>query len=70
MVIDMAVYDIHRSPQGPGVASRLYRATVGALIEWNDARQTRNTLAKLSDHELADIGLVRGDIDEIAHRGR
>ncbi|KIC10233.1 hypothetical protein RA19_10940 [Leisingera sp. ANG-M1] len=33
-----------------------------ALVEWNETRQTRNALDKLSDAQLADIGLVRGDI--------
>jgi uncharacterized protein YjiS (DUF1127 family) len=32
---------------------------------WNDARVTRNALAKLSDRELDDIGLCRGDIDRL-----
>ena len=27
------------------------------IISWNDARQTRNALAKLSAYQLADIGL-------------
>lgn len=29
---------------------------------WNDARVTRKALNKLSDRELDDIGLCRGDI--------
>ncbi len=33
---------------------------------WNDARVTRSSLGKLSDRELDDIGLCRGDIDMIA----
>ena len=37
----------------------------GALASWNDARVTRNALGKLSDRELDDIGLCRGDIDMI-----
>ncbi len=36
-----------------------------AVAAWNDARITRNALAKLSDHELDDIGLCRGDIETI-----
>lgn len=36
-----------------------------ALAAWNDTRVTRNALAKLSDRELDDIGLCRGDIDRI-----
>ena len=34
-----------------------------AFSNWNDARVTRNALAKLSDRELDDIGLCRGDIE-------
>jgi uncharacterized protein YjiS (DUF1127 family) len=30
---------------------------------WNDARVTRKALNKLSDRELDDIGLCRGDIE-------
>lgn len=31
-------------------------------VKWNDARVTRNALGKLSDRELDDIGLCRGDV--------
>jgi len=34
----------------------------GALISWNEARVTRNSLSKLTDRELDDIGLCRSDI--------
>jgi uncharacterized protein YjiS (DUF1127 family) len=37
----------------------------GAIQAWNDARVTRKALNKLSDRELDDIGLCRGDIDFI-----
>ncbi len=37
----------------------------GAVQAWNDTRVTRKALAKLSDRELDDIGLCRGDIDFI-----
>ncbi len=41
-----------------------------ALRAWNDARNARNALMQLSDRELDDIGLCRGDIERIveAHR--
>lgn len=35
------------------------------IIAWNQARLTQNALSRLSDHELADIGLSRGDIASI-----
>ncbi|MDN5786880.1 DUF1127 domain-containing protein [Pseudorhodobacter sp.] len=41
-----------------------------AVIAWNDARVTRNSLAKLSDRELDDIGLTRSDIYDIANANR
>jgi len=41
-------------------------SAVGNLAAWNDARVTRNTLGSLTDRELEDIGLVRGDIDLVA----
>lgn len=41
--------------------SDVYAAVAG----WNDARVTRKALSKLSDRELDDIGLCRGDIEMI-----
>lgn len=38
---------------------------VNAFQAWNDARVTRKALNKLSDRELDDIGLCRGDIEFI-----
>ena len=66
----MAVYDQIRPHLGGNpAASRLGRLVpdlLGRLAAWNDARVTRNALSRLSDRELDDIGLHRGDIDEIA----
>ena len=39
--------------------------TVATFSAWNDARVTRKALGKLSDRELDDIGLCRGDIEMI-----
>ncbi|MEZ5733240.1 MAG: DUF1127 domain-containing protein [Paracoccaceae bacterium] len=41
---------------------------VSTFAAWNDARATRKALSKLSDRELDDIGLCRGDIETIASR--
>ncbi len=41
-----------------------------ALAGWNDARVTRKALARLSDRELDDIGLCRGDLDRIGALSR
>lgn len=40
---------------------------IAAFQAWNDARVTRNALSKLSDRELDDIGLCRGDVEVIGH---
>lgn len=42
----------------------------GRVSDWNDARLTRRMLRRLSSQQLDDIGLIRGDIDAIAARGR
>ena len=38
------------------------------IIQWNNARITRNALSKLSMRELQDIGLTPGDIDRISRQ--
>ena len=40
------------------------------LRAWNDQRLTRKELGRLSDRELEDIGLCRGDIEDIVRRIR
>jgi len=66
----MAAFDTTRTTYGSnGLFGRIggFIANVNGMIAtWNDARVTRNALAGLSDRELEDIGLVRGDIDLVA----
>ena len=38
------------------------------FLAWREARMNRAALARLSDHELADIGLQRSDIDEMSRK--
>lgn len=45
----------------PTFAARL----LAGVREWNELRATRKALSALSDRELADIGLHRGDIGQI-----
>ncbi len=63
----MAAFETTRpAPFGAISIFRTVQFISNALIafsNWNDARVTRNTLAKLSDRELDDIGLCRGDIE-------
>lgn len=61
----MSAIDIFRAPAGvhsDGLGARL-RATI---IRWADIRATRNELSRLTDRELDDIGLCRGDIERVA----
>ncbi|SEW08916.1 Uncharacterized conserved protein YjiS, DUF1127 family [Aliiroseovarius sediminilitoris] len=48
-----------------GRLSAAFRKLVVTVRVWNDARMTRNALAKLSDRELDDIGLCRADISSL-----
>ncbi len=58
---------ITNRPLDAGVgATRVLADVVGRIAAWNDARVTRKALSKLSDRELDDLGLTRGDIDDIA----
>ena len=50
---------VHQGAHFGSIFARIF-ATVSA---WNDARVTRNALSRLSDRELDDIGLSRGDIE-------
>lgn len=45
---------------------QIFDRAIRAVADWNDARMTRKVLANLSDRELDDIGLCRGDIDLVA----
>lgn len=59
----MASYDNTRA-HGAGLGfGAAISALVARFVAWNDARVTRKALDRLSDHELDDIGLTRGDID-------
>ncbi|MBY6140934.1 DUF1127 domain-containing protein [Leisingera daeponensis] len=66
----MAAFDTTRTTYGStGLVGRLgalLATAAGAFAAWNDARATRNALNGLSDRELADIGMCRGDIDSVA----
>ena len=64
----MAAFDTTRTTYGSTSAiSSFIARSIEAVVAWNDARVTRSALASLSDRELEDIGLVRGDIDAVAH---
>jgi len=70
----MAAYETTRTAPFGAIATyrfiQFFGAIIAAVAAWNDARVTRNALEKLSDRELDDIGLCRGDIDLIGGNGR
>ena len=61
----------HASRPAPFGAISIYRLVNGLgsmgdkFAAWNDARLTRKALGRLSDRELDDIGLCRGDVELI-----
>ena len=70
----MAAFETTRTAPFGAIATynvvRFFSNVANDVIAWNDARVTRNALGKLSDRELDDIGLSRGDIADIANLNR
>jgi uncharacterized protein YjiS (DUF1127 family) len=64
----MAVIDSTRPLNASAGFGGFFARVLGAVSAWNERRTTRNALSQLSDRELDDIGLVRGDIDAIARQ--
>lgn len=60
----------HADRMFSGFQSLTFGAFFSGLRSWNDARVTRRELNMLTDRELADIGLLRADIERIALTGR
>ena len=67
----MAAFDTTRSTYGAtpvaGKITGFFANMIASVVSWNDARVTRNALSSLTNRELDDIGLVRGDIDDVAN---
>lgn len=65
----MAAYESSRA--APFGAISIFRSVqflsevFASVSAWNNTRVTRKSLSKLSDRELDDIGLCRGDIEMI-----
>ena len=64
-VMEMSTIELNRSVAVGGVGN-VVANFFSMLSTWNDARVTRRELSRLSDRELDDIGLCRGDIERIA----
>ena len=60
----MATFDTTRPTQsGPRFGAGVLNTLFASVLTWYDRRATRDALHRLSDRELEDIGLNRGDID-------
>lgn len=70
----MAVFDTTRTTYGAtglfGRISMMFSGFTATFVSWNSSRITRNSLSVLTDRELTDIGLCRGDIEIIATSNR
>ncbi len=67
----MAAYDTIPAPAsalGVRRIPHLLRAGVASLLTWNDVRISRKAMRRLSQRELSDIGLERGDLDALFGR--
>ncbi|MBB3992848.1 uncharacterized protein YjiS (DUF1127 family) [Sulfitobacter undariae] len=66
----MAAFDTTRTTYGVATFANRVIAFVADLAlsvrSWNDVRITSNALSNLTDRELNDIGLARGDINNVA----
>ena len=61
----MSTMEINRSVAVGGIGN-VVANLFSMLSAWNDTRVTRRELSSLSDRELNDIGVFRGDIERIA----
>jgi uncharacterized protein YjiS (DUF1127 family) len=63
----MATFDTNRTKANghlqAGVFGGVFAALITLVADWMERRSTRSALLQLSDRELDDIGLTRGDIE-------
>jgi uncharacterized protein YjiS (DUF1127 family) len=57
-----------RTPASTPRATRTFQNFWGAFQEWRKWERLRADLCSLSDRELMDIGIGRGEIDYVASR--
>ncbi|MBP6999956.1 DUF1127 domain-containing protein [Amaricoccus sp.] len=66
----MSVIDLNRAtPLGSVSAFRvvsIFERAIDAVVAWRQTTATARALSQLSDQQLADIGLHRGDIADVA----
>ncbi|WP_297768544.1 DUF1127 domain-containing protein [uncultured Roseovarius sp.] len=64
----MAALDTTRTLSSHAAFGNPFARLLTAVVAWNERRATRAALSRLSDRELDDIGLSRGDIDVVARQ--
>ncbi|MBT4568450.1 MAG: DUF1127 domain-containing protein [Marinovum sp.] len=62
----MSVVNTGAARRSSGAGSAIFANVFAALNNWNDRRLTRSSLSRLSDRQLEDIGLCRGDIENFS----
>ncbi|RJK99951.1 DUF1127 domain-containing protein [Paracoccus aestuarii] len=62
----MSTIETNRSAVAAGGVGNVVAQIAGLFASWRETRVTRRELGRLSDRELDDIGLCRGDIERIA----
>ncbi|MEC3859687.1 DUF1127 domain-containing protein [Mesobacterium sp. TK19101] len=63
----MAAFDASHTTTHGGRIGQMFVSMFSGFSAWNDARVTRKALSSLTDRELDDIGLNRGDIDVVSN---
>ena len=58
----MALFETHRSPVAVP-SNGLFTALFSWVADWSERRATKAALMSLSDRELDDIGLTRGEVE-------
>ncbi|MCI5095670.1 MAG: DUF1127 domain-containing protein [Rhodobacteraceae bacterium] len=61
----MANAAVNTAPLGAVATLRVVDAVLNlknSVVAWNEARETRKVLSRLSDDQLQDIGLTRADL--------
>lgn len=61
----MSAVEMSHNHAAAGLGS-VFARVMAMVAAWNDARITRRELNRLTDRELSDIGLTRGDVERVA----
>jgi uncharacterized protein YjiS (DUF1127 family) len=68
--VDASLEEANFRVPAPPAKPRGLSALVAAFHAWNEKRVAMNELEGLSDRELADIGLNRGDVHRVFRAGQ